>query len=43
MFVTDKGGFYVVPMKSKSEFLQAVKQFANEVGAPEAIIYDSEI
>ena len=36
LFVTDKGYVYVVPMKSKSEVLQAVKQFAKELGAPEA-------
>ena len=31
LFVTDKGFIYVVPMKSKSEVLQAVKQFAKEI------------
>jgi hypothetical protein len=40
LFVTDKGFVYVVPMMSKSEVLQAVKQFAKEIGAPEAIISD---
>ena len=40
LFVTDKGFVYVVPMKSKSEVLQAVKQFTKEIGAPEAIICD---
>ena len=40
LFVTDKGFVYVVPMKFKSEVLQAVKQFAKEIGAPEAIICD---
>ena len=40
LFVTDKGYVYVVPMKSKSEALQAVKQFAKEIGAPEALIND---
>ena len=40
LFVTDKGFVYVVPMTSKSEVLQAVKQFAKEIGAPEAIICD---
>jgi hypothetical protein len=39
-FVTDKGFVYVVPMKSKGEVLLAVKQFAKEVGAPDAIIAD---
>jgi hypothetical protein len=28
-------------MKSKSEVLQAVKQFAKEIGAPDAIILDA--
>jgi hypothetical protein len=41
LFVTDKGFVYVVPMKSKSEVLQAVKEFAKEIGAPEAIICDA--
>jgi hypothetical protein len=40
LFVTDKGFIYVVPMKSKAEALQAVKQFAKEIGAPDALIYD---
>ena len=39
--MTDRGYVYVVPMKSKSEALQAVKQFAKEVGAPDAIIFDA--
>ena len=41
LFVTDKGFVYVVPMKSKSEVLQAVKLFAKEIGAPDAIISDA--
>jgi hypothetical protein len=41
LFVTDKGFVYVVPMTSKSEVLQAVKQFAKEIGALEAIICDA--
>ena len=40
LFVTDKGFVYVVPMRNKSEVLQAVKLFAKEVGAPDAIISD---
>jgi hypothetical protein len=40
LFVTDKGFVYVVTMKSKAEVLQAVKQFAKEIGAPDAIICD---
>ena len=41
LFVTDKGFVYIVPMKSKAEVLQAVKQFAKEIGAPDAIICDA--
>ncbi len=40
LFVTDKGFVYVVPMKRKIEVLLAVKQFAKEIGAPDAIICD---
>ena len=40
LFVTDKGFVYVVPMTSKSEVYQAVKQFAKEVGVPDALICD---
>ena len=41
LFVMDKGFVYVVPMKSKLEVLQAVKLFAKEIGAPDAIISDA--
>ena len=41
LFVTDKGFIYVVPMTSKSQVLLALKQFAKEVGAPDAIICDA--
>ena len=41
LFVTDKGFVHVVPMKAKSDVLQAVKEFAKEIGAPEAIICDA--
>ena len=41
IFVTDRGFIYVVPMKSISDVLQAVQQFAKEIGAPEAIIAES--
>ena len=41
LFVTDKGFVYVVPMRTKGDVLQAVKQFAKEIGAPDAIISDS--
>ena len=37
LFVTDKGFVYVVPMKSKGEVLQVVKQFTKEIGVPDAI------
>jgi hypothetical protein len=40
LFVTDKGFVYVVPLKSKSNVLDAVKQFAKEIGAPDALIFD---
>ena len=40
LFVTDKGFIYVVPMKHKSEVLSAIKQFAKEVGVPDAIVSD---
>ena len=40
LFVTDKGFLYVVPMHRKSEVLQALKQFAKEIGAPTSIIAD---
>jgi hypothetical protein len=41
LFVTDKGFIYVASMQTKAEVMQAVKQFANEVGAPDAIISDA--
>ena len=40
LFVTDKGFVHVIPMKTRSEVFQAVKQFAKETGAPEAIMCD---
>ena len=40
LFVTDKGFVYVVPMKSKANVLDAVKQYAKEIGAPDALIFD---
>jgi hypothetical protein len=41
LYVTDKGFVYVVPMKKESEVLQAVKQFAKEIDAPDALICDA--
>ena len=40
LFDTDKGFLYVIPMQRKSEVLQAIKQFAKEIGAPTSIIAD---
>ena len=40
LFVTDKGFLYVVPIRRKSEVLQAIKQLAKEIGAPSSIIAD---
>jgi hypothetical protein len=40
LFVTDKGFLYVVPMRRKSDVLAAVKQFAKEIGAPDAFVAD---
>ena len=40
LFVTDKGFIYVVPMRRKPEVLQAIKQFAKEIGTPTSIIVD---
>ena len=41
LFVTDRGFIYFVPMKSRFDGLQAVKPFAKQIGAQEAIISDS--
>jgi hypothetical protein len=41
LFVSDKSFVYVVPMKSKSEVPAALKLFAKEIGAPDAIIADA--
>ena len=41
LFVTDKGFVYAVPMKKESEVLQALKQFAKAIRAPDAIICDA--
>jgi Reverse transcriptase (RNA-dependent DNA polymerase) len=40
IFVTDKGFIYVVPMRRRSDVMSAVKQFAKEVGAPDALVFD---
>ena len=41
LFVTDKGFVYVVPMPTKGSVPQALKAFAKEIGAPDAIICDA--
>ena len=41
LFVTDRGFVYVVPMCRKHDVLAAVKQFAKDIGAPDAIICDA--
>ena len=41
LFVTDRGFVYIVPMTKESDVLQAVKQFAKTIGAPDAIICDA--
>jgi hypothetical protein len=40
LFVSDKGYVYMVPMKSRSEFPFALKQFAKEIGLSLALISD---
>ena len=40
LFVMDKGYMYIVPMRSKSDIKHAIKQFAKEIGAQDAIIAD---
>ena len=40
LFVTDKGFLHAFPMKRKSEVYMAVKMFAKEVGALNAIVCD---
>jgi len=38
IFITNKGFIYIMPIKSKKEVLEAVKMFAKEIEALEAII-----
>ena len=38
LFVSDKGFVFVVPMKSKAEFPDALKLFAKEIGVPTQLI-----
>ena len=43
LFVSDKGFIYVVPLKKEGQgnVLQAIKQFAKAIGAPDALIHDA--
>jgi hypothetical protein len=41
LFVSDKSFVFVVPMKSKADVPAALKLFAKEVGAPDALICDA--
>ena len=41
LFVTDKYFVHVIPMKNKSGVLMALKMFAKDIGAPDAIICDA--
>ena len=40
LFVSDKGFIFVVPMKSESKFLLALKLFAKEVSMPKYLTAD---
>ena len=40
LFVSDKGFVFVVPMKSKAEFPDALKLFAKEIDLPTQLIMD---
>ncbi len=41
LFVTDKGFVYVVPSTRQGDLPKAIKAFAKEIGAPDAIICDA--
>lgn len=41
LFVTDKGFVHIIPLTSKSDVPKALKMFAKEIGAPDAIICDA--
>ena len=41
VFVTDKGFAYVVPIKTESRVLQAIKQFTKAIGDSDTLIYDA--
>jgi hypothetical protein len=40
LFVSDRGFVAFYPMKKQQDFYLAIKQFAKEVGAPEALVCD---
>ena len=41
LFVTGKGFVHVIPITKKSEVPMALKYFAKDIGAPDAIICDA--
>ena len=40
LFVSNKGFFYIVPMKSRRDFHLALTMFAKEIGVPLSLILD---
>ena len=40
LFVLDLGFVYLVPMRSKGDFPQALKKFCKEIGVPSSLICD---
>ena len=40
LFVSDRGYISVMPMKSKSEYIDSLKLFSKEVGAPDVLVAD---
>ena len=40
LFVSDKGFIAIYPMKSKSQFKDALHQFCKEVGVPSTLVVD---
>ena len=42
LFLSDTVFMYVVPMKNKTQIIDAVKQFAKEIGVPLSLILDPE-
>ena len=42
IFLSDKGGVYVIPMSSVSKFLKVLEMFTKEVELSKAVIIDSQ-